>query len=256
MVHKMNKMNIEDYVPFELMPTSIKDCQKQVSALLRAMPRAKPINSPLLRWLAYWSPKIGPQIEVSYFTVENNWGGGYVSMAHLPDGSSIEFTYRYPVADFYRFTKKGKREDAAAHYARRLHKVMRDAVQYQIEIWKQANVGSGHVDHAFPITFKSLCLRFRLELSAQERYGDAWEDFIDEDKSLEPAYIAVEDGGKENHFANVFVDDAIYKKWQNFHQKYARLRWLPEDVNSVIGDRDPALYGFHDLPIGLPIITT
>ncbi|MBE7567811.1 hypothetical protein [Acidithiobacillus sp. HP-11] len=258
----MNKMNIEDYVPVFPMPNSVDECQKKVSLTLRAMPRSQQISdSQLLYWLAYWCHKLGSSIEVSYFTIEDNGGNGYSKntfavIAHLPDGTEINFSYAKPIAAYYRFTKKGDRGNAASLYEARLNDVMRKSIRYQIEIWKKTNTGSGHVDHAFPITFSSLCRRFRLELSAQERYGDSWEDFIDEDKSLEPAYIAVEDGGKENHFANVFVDDEICKRWQKFHQKYARLRWLSDENNSKFGDRDPALYGFHDLPVGTPIITT
>lgn len=246
-------VNIPDIpAPFSPMPSSIEKCQKQVSALLRALPRSQPIDSPMLRWLAEWSPKIGPQIGVSYFTIEDNWNNGYVTIAHLPDGSAIEFTYRDPVADFYRYTKKGNREDAAAHYARRLSTVMREAVRYQIEIWKEVHQGAGHVDHAFPLTFKSLVLQFRLELLAQERYGDSWEQFIN-DRSLEPAYIQLIDGGKENKYMNIFADDSVCRQWQAFHLQHARLRWLPVEFNPKFGDRDPALYGFHNLPDGTPI---
>lgn len=256
------KMNIQDYVPIFPMPNSVDECKHQISPKLRAMRRAEPISdSQLLYWLAHWNRKLGSSVEVSYFTIEDNGGNGFSKntfavVAHLPDGTEINFSYAKTIEDYYRFTKKGDRGNAAALYEARLNDVMRKSVRYQIEIWKQANAGSGHVDHAFPITFSSLCKRFRLELSAKERYGDSWQEFIAEDKSLEPAYIALDDGGKENHFMNVFTDEAICKQWQNFHQKNARLRWLPEDVNSVIGDRDPALYGFHDLPVGTPIITT
>ncbi|MBU2857294.1 hypothetical protein HF289_10600 [Acidithiobacillus ferrooxidans] len=248
-------METDDYLPFEPMPTSIKECQKQVSVILRGMPRGRPVDSPLLRWLARWSPKIGPQIEIDYFTIEDNWNHGYVTIAHLPDGTAIDFTYRHPVADFYRYNKTGLVESRAAHYERRLKKAMRFAITDQIAAWRGAH--GGHkgvvVDHAWPRTFDVLCDRFRLVLAAQDRYGDAWERFIGEDVSLEAAYIWLTDGGPENRYMNVITSRAVLAQWLAFHADHARLRWIPSITNSVIADRDPRLHGYNDLGAGTPV---
>lgn len=245
----------DDYLPFEPMPGSVKKCQHQVSALLRAMPRGQPIDSLLLRWLARWSPKVGGQIEVDYFTIEDNWNDGFVTIAHLPDGGEIDFTYADPITDFYRYNKTGKTESRSAHYERRLKKAMRFAIREHVTSWKRVHgdANGGVIDHAWPRTFTALCARFRLTLAAQDRYGDAWERFIDEDISLAAAYIWLTDGGAENRYMNVITSRSVCARWLAFHEDHARLRWIPSKTNCIIGDRDPRVHGFDDLPAGTPI---
>ncbi len=242
------------YLPFDPMPGSAKACREMVSPILRALPREQPLDDPLLRWLAEWSPKIGPQIPTRYFTVHDNWNHGYATLAHT-DSASICFTYRDAVDCFYRQLKKGVKE-AQSYGDQRISEALRRSVAGDVERWKRSCPCTMTdtvmvVDHAYPDCLEALVKRFRVALTLQERYGDAWAEASPVD--VTPALIELAPGDAASRFMDSIRDPRIERQWQAFHKEHARLRWLPKVANSIIRDRDPRLHGFHDLPDGTPV---
>lgn len=225
----------KDYLPFSPMPPSIKSCQASVSELIRAMEWNVTTHEPLLAWLASWSDHIDDIAEVEHFVIEENFGGGFIVIAYLPGGSYVGFSYHRPIANFYNFVKTGHVKTKEEKRARLLRDAMRKAVEYQCLRWEEANPKpcAGAVrDHAYPGTMSSLIARFLLETGGE---------------------IELRQGTRETKFMKVLKDSAVLKRWREFHEKRARLRWIDRGVNSAIGDRNPYDLGYVNLPEGTPI---
>lgn len=228
-------VQIKDYLPFSPMPSSIKNCQARISGVIRGMEWNVVTCDPLLVWLASWSDHIDDVMEVDHFVIEENFGGGFIVIAYLPGGSHVGFSYRRPIANFYNFVKTGHVKTRAEKHARLLRDAMRKAVEYQCLRWEMEypKPGAGAVrDHAYPDTFSVIVDRFILEAGEQ---------------------IELRQGTRETKFVNMLADSAVLRRWREFHEKHARLRWINKGVNSAIGDRDPAELGYLDLPVGTPI---
>jgi hypothetical protein len=226
-----------DYLPFDPMPTNIADCQKLVAKRIRAMDFGVPSQDSILWWLAGNSDLIDDVSSIDHFVIEENGGNAFVVVAKLSGGGSVGFSYRWAVENFYNFTKRGKVKSREEKHTAMLKRTMRRAVDFQCVRWERANPKSSpdHVrDHAYPLTFSALYARFLAECGGHGQ-------------------IAIKAGTRETRFKETLADAGVLRRWRDFHEKHARLRWIDAKVNMAIGEGDPCDFGHCNLPAGTPI---
>jgi len=226
-----------DYLPFDPMPTSIAECQKLVARRIRDVSFDVPTQDSMLWWLAMNSDAIDDTAAIDHFVVEENGGNAFIVVAKMTAGGSVGFSYRWAVENFYNFAKQGKVKSSEEKHTAMLKRTMRRAIAYQCERWERANPKPtpDHVrDHAYPLTFSALYARFIDECGGADR-------------------IAIKHGTRETHFKETIADAGILRRWRDFHEKNARLRWIDAKVNVQIGENDPRDLGYLDLPAGTPI---
>ena len=236
-MHEEKPVLSNNYIPFDPMPTNIADCQKLVARRIRTMDFGVPSQDSLLWWLAKNSDLIEDTASIEHFVIEENGGKAFVIIAKVPNGRSVGFSYRWAVENYFNFARQGKFKSIADKHAAMLKRTMRRAVAYQCERWERDNPKPtpDHVrDHAYPLTFAALCARFIDECGGGDR-------------------IAIKAGTRETHFKETIADAVILRRWRDFHEKRARLRWIDKQVNMQVGECDPRDFGYSDLPAGTPI---
>ena len=224
-----------DYLPFDPMPNSIAECQKLVAKRIRDMDFNAPTQDSLLWWLAENSDLIEDTATIDHFVIEENGGNAFIIIARLSNARSIGFSYRWPVENYYNFARQGKVKSPEEKHTAMLKRTMRRAVDFQCARWERANPkpSSDYVrDHAYPLTFAALYARFIDECGVQ---------------------IEIKAGTRETQFKETLADAGILRRWRDFHEKHARLRWIDAKANMAIGENDPQSCGYSDLPEGTPI---
>ena len=103
-----------------------------------------------------------------------------------------------------------------------IKRAMRDSIANQIFAWKENN----------PLNRKELCpisnkkLRRSAEVDHIIPFHIISDKFIDENKkSITITY--------SNKDCNYILDDLTYSKWQEYHFKHAKLRWLSKESNKT-----------------------
>jgi len=227
----------DEYIPFDPMPSSIAECQKLVAKRIRAMDFGVQSQDSMLWWLAENSDLIEDTATIDHFVIEENGGNAFIIIAKMTAGGSVGFSYRWAVENYYNFARQGKVKSKEEKHAAMLKRTMRRAVAYQCERWERANpkpTGDHVRDHAYPLTFSALYAQFVAECGGADR-------------------IAIKPGTRETHFKETIADAGILRRWRDFHEKHARLRWIDAKVNVQIGECDPRDYGYSDLPAGTQI---
>lgn len=227
----------DEYIPFDPMPNSIAECQKLVAKRIRGMKFNVPSQDSLLWWLAENSDLIEYTANIDHFVIEENGGDAFIIIARLSNARTVGFSYRWAVENYYNFARQGKIKSSEEKHTAMLKRTMRRAIPYQCERWERANpkpTGDHVRDHAYPLTFSALYVRFVGEVGGADR-------------------IAIKAGARETHFKETIADAVILRRWRDFHEKHARLRWIDAKVNTQIGECDPRDFGYLDLPAGTPI---